>query len=136
VEIVNFVQDRLRVSPEGKPVLVGMKCRSCGETMFPRERLCPNCSSEEVEEVALSSRGRVWSYTIVYESYGNFIGLTPPYPVAFVELPEGAYVHTPIVGCAPEEVRIGLEVELDFLDVGGQRAVYVFRPVRGVKGGS
>lgn len=129
MEIVDFAQDRLEVSPEGKPVLVGMKCKSCGETMFPIGKLCHNCTSEDVEQVTLSNRGKIWSYTIVYESYGNFIGLTPPYPAAFVELAEGAYVHTPIVGCELEKVRIGMDVELDFLDTGGEKAVYVFKPV-------
>lgn len=89
------------------------------------------CSSEDVEEVALSNRGKVWSYTIVYEGYGNLIGLTPPYAAAFIELPEGAYVHSLIVGCNPEEVKVGMNVELDFLDIGKQQVVCVFKPVSG-----
>jgi len=72
MKIANFVQNRLKVSPEGKPVLVGMKCNNCGETMFPKEKLCPNCSSEDVEEVTLSNRGKVWFYTIVYEGLRQF----------------------------------------------------------------
>ncbi|PIW40002.1 MAG: hypothetical protein COW22_04110 [Chloroflexi bacterium CG15_BIG_FIL_POST_REV_8_21_14_020_46_15] len=89
------------------------------------------CSSEDVEEVALSNRGKVWSYTIVYEGYGNLVGLTPPYAAAFVELPEGAYVHSLIVGCNPEEVKVGMNGESDFLDIGKQQVVYVFKPVSG-----
>ena len=89
------------------------------------------CSSEDVEEVALSNRGKVWSYTIVYEGYANLVGLTPPYAAAFVELPESVYVYSTIVGCNPEEVKVGMNVESDFLDIGKQQVVYVFKPVSG-----
>jgi uncharacterized OB-fold protein len=89
------------------------------------------CSSQDVEEVTRSNRGKVWSYTIVYEGYGNLVGLTPPYAAAFIELPEGAYVHSAIVGCKPEEVKVGMDGELDFLDIGKQQVVYVFKPVSG-----
>ncbi|GAI58902.1 unnamed protein product, partial [marine sediment metagenome] len=50
------------------------------------------CSSQDVEEVTPSNRGKVWSYTVVYEGYRSLVGLTPPYAAAFIELPEGAYV--------------------------------------------
>jgi uncharacterized OB-fold protein len=89
------------------------------------------CSSEDVEEVALSNMGRVWSYIIVYEGYGNLVGWTPPHAAAFIGLPEGAYVHSLIVGCNPGEVKVGMNVESDFLDIGKQQVVYVFKPVSG-----
>ena len=84
-----------------------------------------------MEEVTRSNRGRVWSDTIVYESYRNLVGLPPPYAAAFIELPEGAYVHSAIVGCKPEEVKVGMDVELDFLDIGKEQVVYIFKPVAG-----
>lgn len=89
------------------------------------------CSSQDVEEVTPSNRGKVWSYTVVYEGYRNLVGLTPPYAAAFVGLSEGAYVHSAIVGCKPEEVKVGMDGELDFLDIGKQQVVYIFKPVAG-----
>jgi len=88
-------------------------------------------SSQAVEEVTPSNRGKVWFYTIVYEGYGDLVGLTLPYAAALVELSEGAYVHSAIVACKPEEVKVGMDVELDFLDIGKQQVAYVFRPVSG-----
>ena len=84
-----------------------------------------------MEEVTCNNRGKVWSYTIMREGYGNLVGLPPPYAAAFIELPEGAYFHSVIVGCKPEEVKVGMDVELDFLDIGKQQVVYVFKPVAG-----
>lgn len=134
IQIAPFVKGRLRLSPEGKGVLIGMRCKQCGETVFPTETLCPKCTGDEVEEVTLSRRGKLYSYTVVYESYGNFIGLVAPYTIMFVLLPEGACVHAPLVGCKPEEIAIGMDVELDLLPFtafdGTQQAAYVFRPVQ------
>lgn len=131
---VPLAEGRFRISPEGKAYLLGIKCKSCGETTFPKTVLCPNCCSGDVEEVALSTKGKIWSYTVVHQGYGNIIGLSPPYAVAFVELPEGAYVHTPIVGCAPDEVKIGMPVELDLIEVKGEggKVTYVFAPSEGI----
>lgn len=127
-------EGRVRITPGGGACLIGMRCRSCGETVYPRSVLCPNCSDGDLEEVALSTRGKIWSYTVVYQSYGNVIGLTPPYVAAFVELPEGAYVHTPIVECDPEKVEIGMDVELDLIKVGetdeGEEVTCVFKPAK------
>jgi len=89
------------------------------------------CSSQDVKEVTRSNRGKVWSYTVVCEGYRNSVGLAPPYAAAFIELPEGAYFHSAIVECKPEEVKVGMDGELDFLDIGKQQVVYVFKPVSG-----
>ncbi|MFD8378702.1 Zn-ribbon domain-containing OB-fold protein [Streptomyces sp. NPDC059679] len=46
--------------------LLGTRCRACGSVFFPREdSFCrsPGCASTELDEVPLSRRGRVWSYT-------------------------------------------------------------------------
>lgn len=46
--------------------LLGTRCARCAAVHFPREDgFCrnPGCASDELVEVALSRRGRVWSYT-------------------------------------------------------------------------
>ncbi|MEU2564352.1 zinc ribbon domain-containing protein [Streptomyces longispororuber] len=46
--------------------LLGTRCSRCGAVFFPREDdFCrnPGCGDGELAEVALSRRGRVWSYT-------------------------------------------------------------------------
>jgi uncharacterized OB-fold protein len=54
----------------------------------------------------------------------------PPYVIAIVELDEQAdlRVVANVVGCEPDEVRIGMPVEVDF-EPHGEHAVPVFRPV-------
>jgi uncharacterized OB-fold protein len=57
-------------------------------------------------------------------------GVQVPYVVAIVELPEqdGLRLTTNIVGCAPEEVRIGMPVHVTFEQV-DDVFLPLFRPV-------
>ena len=51
---------------EAKPALLGTRCAGCGSVFFPREEtFCrnPGCASTKFDEVELSTRGRLWSYT-------------------------------------------------------------------------
>lgn len=134
IQIAPFIKERLKLSPEGYGQLIGMRCQQCGETVFPAETLCPKCTGSDVVEVALSRRGKIYSYTIVYESYGNFVGLVPPYPIMFVQLSDGACVHAPLIGCKPDEIKIDMDVELSFLEFmaldGTRQRVYAFTPVK------
>ncbi|WP_411148922.1 Zn-ribbon domain-containing OB-fold protein [Streptomyces sp. A30] len=46
--------------------LLGTRCRACASVFFPREEFhCrnPGCQGGDLEEVPLSRRGRIWSYT-------------------------------------------------------------------------
>ena len=54
---------RFPSSPEEEPHLVASKCKSCGDIAFPPKTFCGKCESEEVEEVVLSNKAKVYSYT-------------------------------------------------------------------------
>ena len=129
---VPLVKGRPRISEDGQANLVGIKCGDCGKYIFTSASTCPNCSGENIEEALLSTKGKIWTYTIVHVSYGSIV-MQPPYAGAFVELEDGAFVHTPIVGCDLEDVEVGMEVELDILRVGEdeekETVVFAFKPV-------
>ena len=122
---------RMRITPDGRPELIGMRCNECSINLFPKSMLCPRCGKDTVQEITLSSKGRVWTYTEVHVSYGS-VALEVPYIASFVELDDGAYVHTLIVGCDPEDMEIGMEVELVALEAKGdedsKNVVYAFKP--------
>ncbi|MBA7668583.1 hypothetical protein ES703_76696 [subsurface metagenome] len=103
--------------PSDKPSLIGTHCKSCGHYFFPQTFTChnPNCKDKEVEEVTLSRRGKVWSYTILhYPPPPPFVAPDPfePIPIAEVEIPEGLKIIGMMEGCDPKDVEIGMEVEL------------------------
>lgn len=123
----------------GIPHLIGSKCPQCGTYVFPpRENNCPNpaCDSDALESVALSRRGKLWSYT------ENRYAPPPPYPspdpfepfaVAAVELAdEGLIVLGKVVeGTLAADLNVGMDMELTTMplftdDAGVQRIVYAW----------
>ncbi|MGQ9722077.1 MAG: Zn-ribbon domain-containing OB-fold protein [Candidatus Jordarchaeum sp.] len=118
----------------GNPILVGSKCKSCGQIYFPKKRVCPECMTiDEVDEVELSRRGKIYSYTIAYVGPLEYA----PYAFGFVELPEGISIFTHFTDCEPfeEKLKIDMEVELTSgkitTDEDGTEVIgWKFRPVK------
>lgn len=111
-----------------------LRCRDCGTYIHPPVRVCPKDHSKNVEPEAVSGRAQVASYTINHQPW--MPGPELPYVVAIVEIEEDPTVRltTNIVGCAPEEVRIGMKVEVEFeKHPDGDETVWipVFRPGKG-----
>jgi uncharacterized OB-fold protein len=84
--------------------------------------------SPDVEWVLCSGRGTVYTFTVTYQNQAPGFREDLPYVLAYVELEEGVQMLTNIVDCAPEQVRIGMPVEVTFEDVGEEVAVPRFRP--------
>ena len=91
--------------------LVGEVCRHCGAKLFPPRDVCPECGQPAYEEYAFSGRGKVYSHTTIYnapEGYGEYA----PYTVALVKLEEGPLVTAQLTDVSPDEVEIGMPVEM------------------------
>src|SRR5579885_2761757 len=75
-----------------EPALLGTRCMACGTYYFPRlATLCrnPGCNGEKFEEVPLSRRGKLWSYTSAsYQPPPPYVAHEPfaPFGIAAVEL--------------------------------------------------
>ena len=104
-------------------------CRACGAAhFFPRD-FCPRCLSAELEWRPVSGRGRVWSHSTVRLSFwGRAFDDALPYVVVIVELDEGVRLVSNVVGCLPEQVHIGLPVEVVFDAVTPEVTLPRFRP--------
>ena len=124
----------LPASPNERPYLIGSKCRVCGNVFFPKRVVCPACISEDtLEEISLSTRGRINSFAVVEVAPPGF---TVPYTQALVDLPEGLTIFSPIAGGASEAkaLELGAEVELIIapisVDEDGNEVIgYKFRPL-------
>lgn len=99
------------LTPDGSPRLVGGRCRECGENHFPPVSSCPYCSSDEVDEVELSERGTLWSFTSVLRPPPGYRG-SVPYGFGVVELPEGLRVVTRLTEARLDRLAIGDEMQL------------------------
>jgi uncharacterized protein len=106
------------------------RCASCqAVTWYPRG-FCPRCGSTATGWTEASGRGTVYSYTVVRKSFGAFASLTP-YVIAYIELAEGPRILSNVIGMDPDDVAIGLKVELAIEKPEGSPAVYRFRPASG-----
>ena len=100
---------RLRLGDS--PALLGSRCPGCGEHFYPPRYVCLNCYHEGLEEVALSTRGELYSFTIARVALPGTL-MTPPYVIAQVRLTEGVQVATVLTDIDPEAARIGMSLEL------------------------
>ncbi|MFF5259079.1 OB-fold domain-containing protein [Actinomadura viridis] len=88
------------------------RCADCGALRHPPGPVCPECHSLSREHVVASGRGEVHSYVVHH--HPPVPGRTPPYVVAVVELEEGVRIVGNVDGVPPDEVKIGMPVELVF----------------------
>jgi uncharacterized OB-fold protein len=125
-------------TPEA-PQLLGSRCNDCGEVTFPKQDGCPSCTGVSTDEVLLSRRGTLWTWTIqrfpppVPPFKGDPEHFTP-FGVGYVELAEGLRVEGRLTECDPEKLTIGMDMELvleKFLEAegGDEIMTFAFRPV-------
>jgi len=102
------------------PRLLGTRCRACGAIFFPKETaFCrnPRCAGTELDEIPLSRRGTLWSYTDNrYAPPAPYVAADPfePYAIAAVELADEKMVVLGQVapGVRVEDLEVGMEMEL------------------------
>jgi uncharacterized OB-fold protein len=140
------VTDGVFTWPATEPHLLGSRCTTCGNHMFPVQTGCPRCSGVDTETVELARRGTLWTWTIQ-----GFPPKSPPYigdddprtfqpfGVGYVELPGQVKVEARLTEADPDVLRIGMEMELTIIpiavdDDGNERVTFAFRPVE--QGGS
>lgn len=103
------------------PALIGTRCTGSGTYFFPPERVmsrAPGFAGAELEEVRLSTRGRLWSYTDAqYQPPPPYVPVTDPHVpfcIAAVELEAEQMVvmGQVVAGVSVSDLRVGMEMEL------------------------
>ncbi len=113
-------------------VLIGNKCKACGQPFFPKAKLCFACLTDDMEEVSLSRRGKLYSYTIGRMASLHF---QPPYVLGYIDMPEGVRVFAPLEFEESEyrNIKIGMEMEVaikKLWDEGDKEIIgYKFKPI-------
>lgn len=114
-------------------VLTVQRCTGCGWLAYPPSTVCTNCLLDppSFEWAPISGDATLATWTIVRDAFlPGFRDLTP-YVVGEVEIPEqsGLRIAGRLVGIDTENLRIGLELHVDFVDGGEATRVPVFRAV-------
>jgi uncharacterized OB-fold protein len=125
----------------GEPALLGSRGVETGSYFFPKSLAFsrnPAAPAEELEEVQLGRRGRVWSYTTNhYAPPPPYVAPEPfePYTIVAAELPDEQMVVLGQLaeGADPSALAVGGEVELVlgtlYEDDEHEYVVWKWRPV-------
>lgn len=92
--------------------LVARACLDCDFLFLPGGPVCPKCWSQKLGVQPLSGAGEVFSFTVYRRTYHP--AMPAPYVVALIALEEGPRLISNIIDCSPEEVRIGMPVQVRF----------------------
>jgi uncharacterized OB-fold protein len=93
------------------------KCADCGSVRFPPHPLCPKCLSANATWVKVSGKGRVYTYVTYVQAPRALSGTQMPFTVSMIELPEGFRMWTNVVDRKPDQIYIGMPVELVYEDI-------------------
>ena len=123
-EVSQFFWDGAR---DGR--LLVQRCRQCSRLQYPPDVACVHCQSVELVPEQVSGRGQLWSYTVVERLFHAGFADALPYVVGLVELDEqeGLRLLTNVVDASPDQLRVGLHLEVTFEDR-GEVVLPQFRP--------
>lgn len=127
------IVDYLVLPEKGEPWLLGNRCPRCGTTFLGSRIACSNCSySGSFEEVQLSKKGKLYVFSVVYQSLPQ---IKTPYVTCVVDLPEGVSVRGALREVEPDPAAIEFDMEVEMFfeaagvnNEGSQVISFYFRP--------
>ena len=90
-------------------IILANRCKLCSQIFFPKVVFCLSCFNEDMEELRLSRRGILYSYTIGHMPSMHF---EPPYAIGYVDMPEGVRIFTPLKILENKPLKVGMTMEL------------------------
>lgn len=135
------IAENLFTWPADQPELIGGRRRGTGEIVFPFS------GAPGDERIHLKREGFLWSWTVQRfppkrPPYRGPVALESftPFAVGYVELPQQVRVESRLVDCEPQELRIGMPMELAIVPLGSPALgsepggsdvmIFAFRPLR------
>jgi len=104
-------------------------CSGCHKHQFYPRIVCSHCGASTLEWAQASGRGTVQSFTVVRRPVSPGYAADTPYVIALIALAEGPVMMSNVVGCAPEDVNVGMPVEVLFETWSEEITVPKFHPV-------
>src|ERR1035438_58826 len=111
------------------------RCEGCAALRHPPGPMCPQCGSAQGGSaragppgpgyVVAAGTGEVYSYVVHH--HPPVPGKQLPIVVALVQLPEGVRMVGELIGVSPDQVRIGLPVQVEFVRVDDELTLPAWR---------
>ena len=88
-------------------------CTHDNIAIFYHREVCPRClRADGLEWRPASGRGQVYAVSVQHAAQVPMPAYESPYAVAIVELDEGVRMLSTVVGCDPESVTVGQQVQV------------------------
>ena len=104
------------------------RCGECGALRHPPGPVCQDCGAAKPEYVVAAGTGEVYSYVVHHRP--PVPGRQAPFVVALVQLTEGVRVVAELLGMPPDQVRVGMPVQVDFVRVDDELTLPAWRPLQ------
>ncbi len=115
--------------------LMGSACAGCGELYLPPRPICISCGGRDMAWRPFQGRGSLSTFTCIrvapsaMEERGY--GRNVPYCTGLVKLEEGPTISALVLGVdasRPESIHVGMALEADFSEAGGDHPTVAFHP--------
>ncbi len=104
------------------------RCDNCGTFRFiPKER-CPKCLSSSSTWTAIAGTGEIYTYTVVHRGPTPAYQEEAPYIISHVTMTEGFRMASNLRRVGPDDVRIGMPVELRYEEATPDWTLFYFEP--------
>ncbi len=115
--------------PRGE--LLFQRCERCGTANFLPTAACRSCLSGEL---AVGAQRRPGDGLLAGRSCTGRRRRRSqvPYAVAIIDIDEGYQMMSNLIGLAPEDVAVGLRVEVDFREITPEITLPYFKPASGL----
>lgn len=128
------------VTPEAEPyweaaqreVLRVQRCENCDQYIFPPKLVCPYCHEDAFVWEESAGRGDLYTFSVVHHPPSEYWRDEVPYVIAMVRLdPEDVFLLSHLVNCEPENVSVGMSVEVTFERITEDVTLPKFEPAPG-----
>lgn len=102
-------------------------CTACGLLAHPPRAMCHECGSFEFEWQRVSGRGTVYTFAVTQQPIHPALVDQTPFATVVIELEEGPRLTSNLVDVPPDEIEIGLPVEVVFERVTDEVTLPLFR---------
>lgn len=107
--------------------LVIQRCTDCSTLRHPPTPVCPHCRSLAWDAAEASGRCTLHSYTVLHHPKDP--AFTYPLAVGLVDLEEGTRFVADIAGVEPEDLEIGMALQVGFSEHAHGEILPQLRPV-------
>ncbi len=106
------------------------RCTDCRQWRHVPREMCAACGSVNWEWELSSGRGTIFSWTVADRALHPKFADDTPYAPTVVEMDEGVRLLSQVVDCPPDDLEIGMPVEVVFDDVTHEVTLPKFRMSR------